>query len=397
MTLTDPTFRLEDVPMAADRTAGWRAFIDHGDVFQATDGTWFLTSTEAVQFGHRHPEIFSSAGAFAALSSPVPLIPIGIDRPDHIRYRRVLDPMLAPRVVNGMEDGLREQVRELVARFAGTGRCDAVADLARLYPTQVFLTLFGLPLEDRDRFIHWSETIIEGTAARSTAEPGPEVIEAGAELFGYLQGHIETKRSQPSDDMLGRVLALAGDESWTDDEVLGLCFMLTLAGLDTVTASIGFILMHLARNPDVRRALVADPALVGPAIEELLRLELPAPMTPRLTTEDVEVCGQLIPAGSTVMICLATANRDGDVFDHPDDIDLGQSDRGHFTFGGGIHRCLGSHLARRELRLVVEEFHRLIPDYEIEAGFEPTVVWPSGTLHLTSLPLVFPSARGIQS
>ncbi len=121
----------------------------------------------------------------------------------------------------------------------------------------------------------------------------------------------------------------------------------------------------------------------------LLRLELPAPTTPRVATQDVEVCGVRIPAGSPVMLCLATANRDPARFEHPDGIDLTQADRGHLSFGGGIHRCLGSHLARRELRLVVEEFHRLIPDYEIRSGFEPEVVWPAGTLHLRSLPLVF--------
>jgi cytochrome P450 len=393
MTTTEGGFRLEDVPMAADRTDGWRHVAGHGGVFQAADGTWFLTTTEAVQFAHRHPEIFSSARAFDALSSPVPLIPIAVDPPDHVRFRRVLDPMLAPRVINEMEDGLRAQVRELVDGFAGTGRCDAVDDLGRLYPTQVFLTLFGMPLEDRDRFIEWSEFIIEHSTS-GTGEPSPEVLEVGIALFTYLQGHIEAKRAEPSDDMLGRILALDGDEAWTDEEVLGLCFLFTLAGLDTVTASIGFTLLHLARNSELRRRLVADPSLVGPAIEEILRLELPAPTTPRVTVEDVEVGGARIPAGSTVMVCLATANRDGERFEHPDDIDLAQADRGHLSFGGGIHRCLGSHLARRELRLVVEELLRVIPDFEVEPSFEPRVVWPSGTLHLASLPLVFPAAGG---
>jgi cytochrome P450 len=137
--------------------------------------------------------------------------------------------------------------------------------------------------------------------------------------------------------------------------------------------------------------VVGDPALVGPLIEEVLRVEPPAPTTPRVTTQDVTVCGVAIPADSPVMLCLATANRGGER-ECPDDIDIDQTDRGHATFGGGIHRCLGSHLARRELRLVFEEFHRLIPDYELAPGFEPEVVWPSATLHLATLPLVFPAA-----
>jgi cytochrome P450 len=169
-----------------------------------------------------------------------------------------------------------------------------------------------------------------------------------------------------------------------------MCILFSLAGLDTVTGAVGFMLFYLARNPELRRRIIADPALVNPMIEEVLRLEPPAPMFPRTTTQDVEVCGVSIPAGQRVMMCLAAVNRSPDTYDEPDAIDLDQADRGHVTFGGGVHRCLGSHLARREMRLVMEEFHRQIPEYEIAGGFEPEIMWPSGTLHLRSLPLVFP-------
>jgi cytochrome P450 len=110
-----------------------------------------------------------------------------------------------------------------------------------------------------------------------------------------------------------------------------------------------------------------------------------------MTTEDVEVCGVRIPAGSFVMLCLASVNREDGRYEHPDAIDLEQSDRGHVTFGGGVHRCLGSHLARREMKLVAQELLARIPDFEIEEGFVPEILWPSGTLHLRSLPLVFTS------
>src|SRR4051794_30267924 len=151
-------FHLEDAPMALDRTAGWAHFRDAGDVFFA-DGIYFLTSAEAVQYGYQHPQIFSSAKAFDMVGSPVPLIPLAVDPPEHVRYRRILDPMLAPRVVNEMEEELRRQINELIDAFAQTGECDIVADVGNLYPTQVFLTLFGMPLEDRDRFAGWVHTI----------------------------------------------------------------------------------------------------------------------------------------------------------------------------------------------------------------------------------------------
>ncbi|MFI5046431.1 MAG: cytochrome P450 [Acidimicrobiia bacterium] len=390
---TPTTFRLWDVPMAHDRTAGWRLTSGLGEVFQAADGTWMLTSAEAVRFAHRHPEIFSSALAFGATGLPLPLIPVAIDPPEHVRYRRILDPMLAPRVVNALEDDLRAQIRELVLAFADRGECDVVRDVARLYPTQVFLTLFGLPLSDRDDLIGWVETMNEHSTT-GTAEPDPTVMEASMAMFAYLRRYISTKREDPGDGMLGHILSLQGDEAWSDDEALGLTFLFSLAGLDTVTGAIGFTMLLLARDPDLRRRLIAEPMLTAPVIEEALRLEPPAPTTPRVTTRDVDVCGVRIPAGSPVMLCLATTNREAGRYEHPDEVDLAQADRAHVTFGGGIHRCLGAHLARRELRLVVEEFHALIPEYEVAPGFEPEVVWPSSTLHLASLPLVFPVAGG---
>src|ERR1700728_4127811 len=129
---------LFDAPMAKNRTAGWRFVRGGGDVYRSVEGTWLLTSPEAVRFAHQHPEIFSSARAFDGLGSPVPLIPLAVDPPDHRKFRRILDPMLAPRVINTMEGSLRVQARELIEAFADQGHCDVVDDLARLYPTQVF-------------------------------------------------------------------------------------------------------------------------------------------------------------------------------------------------------------------------------------------------------------------
>jgi cytochrome P450 len=205
----------------------------------------------------------------------------------------------------------------------------------------------------------------------------------------YLQGYIVLKRAEPGDDTLSSVLALTGDDAWTDDEVLGMCFLFILAGLDTVTAAIGFVIHRLARDADLRRSVLSQPDSINRLIEEVLRLELPAPLTPRVVVSDVEVCGVHIPAGAFTYLCLGTANRESR--EQPNDVDLDHADLGHLSFGGGIHRCLGSHLARRELRLVVEEFLAAIPEFEVAPGIEPRIQWPSGTLHLNSLPLRFPA------
>jgi cytochrome P450 len=386
-----PVGFFESAPLTFDRAEGWRYFREPGEVYER-DGIWFLTSERAVRFAHQHPEIFSSAKAFDNLGSPVTLIPLAVDPPDHVRYRRLLDPLLAPRVIGAIEPELRRQVREIIGAFAGRGEAEIMADLANLYPTQVFLTLFGLPLEDRDTFIDWVRTIVEAPGSTASEAATTEAAAAGMALFGYLQGFIVAKRAEPGDDMLSTILAMGGDDAWTDDEVLGLCFLFTLAGLDTVTASIGFVMARLAADAALRQRVVDEPDLAGPVIEEVLRLELPAPFTPRVVLRDVEVCGVTIPAGSFAFLVLGSANREGDgVRANPDEIELTYADRGHLSFGGGIHRCLGSHLARRELRIVVEELHRMIPEYTLAEGFVPRIHWPSGTLHLTSLPITFPA------
>jgi len=375
-------------PMEWDRTEGWSYFTDPGEVYEA-DGAWYLTSREAVHFAHRHPELFSSARAFDSLGSPVPLVPIASDPPDHVRYRRTLDPMLAPRVINRMEDELRQQVNELIDGFAERGSCEVIGDLAKPFPTQVILTLFGLPLEDRDRFFSWNQKILEITGGKA-GEPTPDQMDAALAMFEYMQGFIDRKRLVPGDDMLSSVLALKGDDAWSNEEVLGLCFLVALAGLDTVTASIGFALMHLSKRRDLRHRIVDDPSSRSGLIEEVLRLEVPAALTPRVTTKDVVIGGETIPAGSYVFLVLGAVNRGPEWGESANEINLEDADRGHLTFGGGIHRCMGSHLARRELRIVIDEFHQRIPEYSLPEGFEPRLVWPAGTFHLSELPIVFP-------
>jgi cytochrome P450 len=381
---------LADLTMAQrpDRAASWRRIREAGDVWEVSPGLWMLTSPDAVHFAHRHPEIFSNDGVMRIHDLPVRPVPGSVDPPEHVAIRRILDPMLAPRVVNAMEAELRLQVRELVRAFASRGHCDAVRELAVPYPTEVFLSVFGLPVEDRERLIEWVKTMIEHSP--NFERDGNTARDAAWELYRYLEDYVGEKRARPGDDMLSRIVALDDGDAWPVGDIIGMCFLFAMAGLDTVTASIGFMLQYLASDAELRHRVIEDPDAANALIEEVLRLEPAAPMFPRLTKETVEVCGVEIPAGAVVMLVLATANRDPDRYDHPDDVDLAQADRGHVTFGGGVHRCLGSHLARRELRLVLEEFHALVPDYEIAPGFEPEIVWPSGTLHLRELPLVFP-------
>ncbi|WP_175611334.1 cytochrome P450 [Mycobacterium sp. SP-6446] len=306
------------------------------------------------------------------------------DPPDHARYRKILDPLLSPKVVAALEDSLRAQAAALIDDFVGSGECDVVKDLAELFPTQVLLTLFGLPVEDRDKFRSWGETVL--SQAHDVASDVQK--EAGLAMFAYLQDNLERKRGRLGNDMLSRILAITGEDRWSDTELLGLCFTFVLAAIDTTSGAIGFLFYYLARQPDLRRKVIDDRATVVPLVEEVLRIEAPVPYMPRRTTQEVDVCGVRIPADAYCIVMMGCANRDigGDF---PDEIDLDRAGRTHLSFGGGIHRCLGSHLARRNLRLVVEEFHRRIPDYWIKPGFTPRIAWPRATFHLETLPVQF--------
>src|ERR1700712_116981 len=187
------TVNINDLPFAHDRSRAWRELREGGEAV-ASGEEIVLTSAAAVEFAAKRPEIFSSAKAFDRLGSPVPLIPIAIDPPDHTRFRRMLDPFFSPRKMAEREPELRRQAGELIDAIVAKGACDVVTDLATPFPSQVFLTLFGLPMSDRDRLVQWKDSILEFTDP-SSAEATPEVLAQALELFTYLTEHIAERRN----------------------------------------------------------------------------------------------------------------------------------------------------------------------------------------------------------
>lgn len=383
---TCPTMpALDALPFRTDRTGAWRMLHEAGDVSVSDKGVYFITGADAVEAAAKQPNVFSSSGAFAVLGSPIPLVPIAFDPPEHSRYRRMVDKFFSPRSMAAIEPELRSQVSELIDGIAAGGdTCELVGALAMPYPSQVFLTLFGLPLEDRDRLIGWKDAILQFADADSP-EPTPEVLLQAAEMFAYLSEHLTQRRGSQGADLLSQLLADREEGGLTDEEILGLCFLFVIAGLDTVSAAVGFAMTALAQDPARRQRLIAQPEEIPTFIEELLRVDGPVPYAPRVTTEEVHVGGVAIPAGSTCWLSFGAANRDPDRYDDPDTI---HDDRtNHFAFGRGPHRCLGSHLARMEVRLVIEEWHKRIPRYTLTNGTVPHVIWPSGTLALERIDL----------
>jgi cytochrome P450 len=389
-TAMNGTANINDLPFATDRSRAWRELREAGEAVTSGEEI-VLTSASAVEFAAKKPEIFSSARAFDRLGSPVPLVPIAIDPPDHTRFRRMLDPFFSPRKMAEREPELRRQAGELIDAIVARGDCDVVTDLATPFPSQVFLTLFGLPMSDRDRLVQWKDSILEFTDP-SSAEATPEVLAHAMELFTYLTEHIAERRADTTgSDMLTQLMQNTDDGGMSDNEILGLCFMFVLAGLDTVTSAVGFSLAKLAGDADLRRRISSDFSLIPAFIEDMLRVDGPVPFAPRVTTEEVEVAGKVVPKDTTVMLSYGSADRDPSRYEDADNVHL-DSKAVHFAFGRGPHRCLGSHLARLELRLILEEWHTRIADYTLADDKEPQMPWPTGTMALKSVPLKFSPA-----
>lgn len=376
-----PYVAYADLPMARDRGEGWAALRDLGPVLVG-DGWYYLTRREDVLAALRHWEVFSSRIPYDDMISPVPLVPLGFDPPEHTRYRQLLHRYFSPQTLIAVLPSLQAQAAEIISEIAQRDRCEVMAQLATPYPSQVFLTLFGLPLEDRDRLVAWKDAIIALSLAN---DPSSVDLSPTVELYGYLAEAVAQQRKDPFPGMLSELLR--GADALSDNEAIGLSLVFVLAGLDTVTATIGATMLELARRPELRAGLRDDADGIAVFVEEMIRLEPAAPVVGRSTTRPVTVAGVELPAGAQVRLCLGAINRDGTDERSGDELVLDGKVHKHWGFGGGPHRCLGSHLARMELRLIVAEWLARIPDFELAPGFVPEITWPSATCALPALPL----------
>jgi cytochrome P450 len=374
-----PRLEYSTMPMAADRGVGWKVLRDAGPVV-FMNGAYYLTRREDVLSALRNPKVFSSRLALQPPGYPLPVVPLAFDPPEHTRYRKILQPYFSPHALSKSRPVLERHAAEMIAELAARGQCDAVADFANLYPFQVFLDLYGLPLEDRDRLIDWKNALNADNAYFDQSD-----LDKAQALYEYLAAAIQQRRQNPGSDMLSNVMTGEGD--FSDLELLGMSHLLILAGLDTVTAAIGFSLFELARRPQLRVMLRDNPRQARVFIEEIVRLEPSAPVAPRVTTEFVEIGGKTLPAGTPVRLCMAAINRDGSDAVSTDDIVMDGKVHRHWGFGGGPHRCLGSHLARIELTVIVGEWLNQIPDFEVPPDYQPEILFPSKTFALKALPL----------
>jgi cytochrome P450 len=356
-------------------------------VIRLDDRSVLVTRHEQVMDALRDAERFSSDMDAVRLGNVRPLIPLQIDPPDHVKFRKLLDPLFAPREVAKLEPEVRRLTTDLIDAFVTDGRVELNDAFAVPLPCTVFLALLGLPSDDLPTFLRIKDDII-----RPPGMAGPEADRirrrTAEEIYAYFAPVISARRHGPRDDLVSRfVVAEVDGHRLSDDDIVDICFLFLIAGLDTVTATLTCSVAYLAQHPEQRERLVAAPSLIPAAVEELLRWETPVPGVARVCTRDTELAGEPISAGTRVTVLIGSANTDGDEFSDADHVDFAREGNRHLAFGGGIHRCLGSHLARLELRVALEELHRRIPDYELEPGTE--LVYAEGLRSVDHLPLRF--------
>lgn len=380
---------LEQLSDLAAPQPTYQALLEQGEVVCPVDGMALVASRAAVEQALKDHETFSSEG-FLNLGNVRPLIPLSVDPPRHVKYRKILDPLFAPKRMDVIEDDIAERFNRLLDEFIDQGSCDFTEQVAVPFPSSIFCGLMGLPYEEIESLLEMAEGILRpgGGEVLDPDQQAAHRHETGQEIYRYFDAILDERQAQPREDILTHFLRAEVDgEHLSREEILDICFLFLIAGLDTVTDSLTCFFAFLAQNPAHRQQLVADPSVIPNAVEELLRWETPVTQTPRIATADAEVAGCPIAAGTFVSVQLGAANVDTAELPDAMEVRFDREVNRHLAFGGGVHRCLGSHLARRELRVALREWHRRIPEYSLEPGLE--LRYPAGLRTVSNLRLVW--------
>jgi len=361
----------------------WRELREAGPRAEI-DGCPAFAGRELVMQVLHDTETFSSFGARETGTDARAMIPLEVDPPEHRRYRKLLDPIFAPKSIRVMEAQIRELAIGMIEPLVSRGECDFAVEVAERLPSS-FLRLLGLDLNRLDEFLEIKNRILR--TGEDPEEFRSRQAQAGADVYALFESVVRERAEKPTDDLVSQLLAAEIEgERLSYEEVLGICYILMLAGLDTTAAGIGSVIAFFAQHPHHRQEVLDNPGILPAAIEELLRHETIVSNITRRSTSDVELGGRRVAAGTACIVGLGSANTDPEVFDDPESVRFDRDANRHLTFGAGIHRCLGSHLARAEIRIVAEEWHARVPQYQIAESRRP--VWTQGPARsLDSLPL----------
>ena len=378
----------------SDPQSDWqRLATEDGGFYEVGDGMALSYDRETTEFVLRNHELFSSRVEMN-MQNDRPLIPLNVDPPHHSKYRKLLDPLFAPRQMDAQEEDITRRANAFIDTFIDRGECNFTEEFAEVFPASIFLGLCGLPEEEMRSFLDMRDYILHPHKFDEAALVDPDaraaVNQQGADLiYGYFTDLIAKREAEPSDDLISHFLAAeVGGDRLSHDDILDIMFLFVIAGLDTVSDSLTCFFAFLAQNPDHRRQIAENPDIIPAAVEELLRWESPVPGgVPRVATEDVTLPhGQRVKAGTAISPSYGAVDMDEEAFGDPMVVRFDREANPHMAFGGGVHRCLGSHLARRELRIVLREWHRRIPEYQLKPGHEE-LEYPPGLRHVKDLTL----------
>jgi cytochrome P450 len=308
-----------------------------------------------------------------ALPSP----PITSDPPHHRPSRMLLLPAFTPQRVDKLIPDTRRICNELLDAVVGRSECDAAVDYAQHIPVKVIARMLGVPESEGDRFREWIHVFVEDSVV-DPDESGARLVATAKEMDDYFRHYADVRRQTPGDDLISFLLAARhNDAPLTERHFFGALRLILVAGIDTTWSAIGASLYHLASTPSDRERLLADPSLIPTAVEELLRAYAPVTMA-RQIRNDTEINGCPMKAGQMLLLPFPAANRDPGVFPDADKVVIDRQENRHAAFGLGIHRCIGSNLARMELTVAIEEWLKRVPVFNLVPGAR--VTWSSGSV-----------------
>jgi cytochrome P450 family 142 subfamily A polypeptide 1 len=352
---------------------------EHAPVYWDEAGeVWGVNLLEDVMAVSKQPEIFCSGrGSRPERNVSMPGL-INLDDPAHKRRRNLVNRGFTPKRLAAHEPKIRRICGQLIDAVCERGECDFVRAIAAPLPLIMIGDMLGMPPEDFETLLHWSEDMLLATNANASDELRQRAEKAGLEYFGYAAKAVEERRRRPTDDLLSVLVhAEIGGDRLGDDEIMNDALLILVGGDETTRHVITEGMLALIGHPDERRKLAADPSKLVVAVEELLRWVTPIKNMNRTATRDVELRGQDVREGDRLLLLYQSANRDERAFERADVFDVERSPNHHVAFGGyGTHHCLGASLARLELRIMFEELLRRLPDLEL-ASDDPLPLRPS--------------------
>ena len=357
--------------------------------------TWVLSRYDDVSAALLDPETYSSASGIFPTPPGVDMtelfLPMLImsDPPRHTQLRHLISKAFTPRRIAGLETRIQALVDDLLDQAPDTGTWDFVSGFAGPLPAIVIADMLGVPRNDRDRFRTWSTTLIQSNPIRGEFGPG---LDAAAALYEYFSTFLAERRAHPQDDLMTALVHAEVDGAHlSEEELLGFCLLLLVAGHETTTNLLSNSAVTLAQHPKSRRQLADHPDLVPGAVEELLRYDSPVQGLARTLTRQVDLHGQCMKTGDSVLLLFGSANRDDHAFSAADDFDINRRPERQVAFGRGIHFCLGAALARLEAQIALQALLSRHRDWHVD--LDSAVRLRSGPIRgYVSLPVQWASA-----